>query len=43
MGLKIIRDRVEMIGGEMDIDSVPGKGTRVSFSFPGQLVEKSEP
>jgi two-component system sensor histidine kinase DegS len=42
MGLKIIRDRVEMIGGEMDIDSVPGKGTRVSFSFPGQLVEKTE-
>lgn len=42
MGLKIIRDRIEMIGGQMNIDSVPGKGTRVSFSFPAQFVEKTE-
>ena len=34
MGLKIIRDRVEMLGGTMDIDSVINQGTRVSFQLP---------
>jgi two-component system sensor histidine kinase DegS len=34
MGLKVIRDRVEMLGGQMDIDSTAGKGTRVSFEIP---------
>jgi two-component system sensor histidine kinase DegS len=38
MGLKVIKDRVDMIGGEMDIDSVPGQGTRVSFSMPAKVV-----
>jgi two-component system sensor histidine kinase DegS len=36
MGLKVIRDRVEMLGGEIDIDSVPGQGTRVVFSVPAK-------
>ncbi len=34
LGLKLIRDRVEMLGGSFDIDSSVGKGTRVSFSVP---------
>jgi two-component system sensor histidine kinase DegS len=34
MGLKVIRDRVEMLGGQMEIDSTVGKGTRVSFEIP---------
>jgi len=34
MGLKVIRDRVEMLGGEMDIDSVIGQGSRIVFSIP---------
>jgi two-component system sensor histidine kinase DegS len=34
MGLKVIRDRVEMLGGQMEIDSTSGKGTRVSFEIP---------
>ena len=34
MGLKVIRDRVDMIGGQMVIDSTAGKGTRVSFEIP---------
>jgi two-component system sensor histidine kinase DegS len=38
MGLKVIRDRVDMIGGEMDIDSVPGQGTRVTFSMPAKVI-----
>ena len=38
MGLKVIRDRVEMIGGEMEIDSVPGQGTRVTFTMPARIT-----
>ena len=38
MGLKVIRDRVEMLGGDMQIDSAPGQGTRVVFSVPGAPV-----
>jgi two-component system sensor histidine kinase DegS len=34
MGLKVIRDRVEMLGGEMEIDSVVGQGTRIVFTVP---------
>jgi two-component system sensor histidine kinase DegS len=34
MGLKLIRDRVEMLGGNMEIDSISGQGTRVSFVIP---------
>ena len=34
LGLKLIRDRVEMLGGSFDIDSSAGKGSRVVFSVP---------
>lgn len=34
MGLKVIRDRVELLGGEMEIDSVLGQGTRIVFTIP---------
>jgi two-component system sensor histidine kinase DegS len=34
MGLKVIRDRVEMLGGSMMVDSVVGQGTRVTFQLP---------
>ena len=34
LGLKLIQDRVEMLGGNFDIDSSSGKGTRVTFSVP---------
>jgi two-component system, NarL family, sensor histidine kinase DegS len=38
MGLKVIRDRVEMLGGEMEIDSVVGQGTRIVFTVPTKGV-----
>jgi two-component system sensor histidine kinase DegS len=38
MGLKVIRDRVEMLGGNMDVDSVLGQGTRVSFQIPATAI-----
>jgi signal transduction histidine kinase len=34
LGLKLIQDRVEMLGGFFDIDSSPGQGCRVSFTVP---------
>ena len=34
MGLKVIRDRVEMLGGRIDIHSVIGQGTHISFQIP---------
>jgi two-component system sensor histidine kinase DegS len=32
LGLKLIRERAEMLGGNFEIDSAPGKGARISFS-----------
>lgn len=34
LGLKLIRERSEMLGGNFDVDSSAGKGTRVSFVVP---------
>jgi two-component system sensor histidine kinase DegS len=34
LGLKLIRDRVEMLGGFYDIDTATGQGCRVSFTIP---------
>ncbi len=36
LGLKLIRERVDMLGGDFDIESSIGKGTRVSFSVPAK-------
>ena len=36
MGLKVIRDRVEMMGGSIETESVVGQGTRVTFELPIQ-------
>jgi len=34
LGLKLIRERAEMLGGLFEIDSAPGKGARIVFSVP---------
>jgi len=34
LGLKVIRERVEMLGGYMDIDSAVGQGCRVTVQVP---------
>jgi two-component system sensor histidine kinase DegS len=34
LGLVTMRDRVEMLGGEIHFDSDLGRGTRVSFELP---------
>jgi two-component system sensor histidine kinase DegS len=38
LGLKLIKERAEMIGGTFEIDSAVGKGTRVVFSVPARNV-----
>lgn len=38
MGIKIIRDRVEMLGGDFQLSTRIGEGTRVTFTIPLQEV-----
>jgi two-component system sensor histidine kinase DegS len=38
LGLKLIHERVEMLGGKMTIDSLPGHGCKVSFQVPALEV-----
>jgi two-component system, NarL family, sensor histidine kinase DegS len=40
LGIKLIRERVEMLGGSMEIDSAPGQGCKVTFQVPSLEVEK---
>lgn len=34
LGLKLIRERAEMLGGNFEMDSTVGKGTRIAFGVP---------
>jgi two-component system, NarL family, sensor histidine kinase DegS len=34
LGLKLIRERVELLGGKLDIDTGIGRGSRISFQIP---------
>ncbi len=36
LGLKLIKERVEMLGGKLDVDSSPGKGARIVFTVPAR-------
>jgi len=36
LGLKLIRERTEMLGGTFEVDSATGKGTRIMFSLPAK-------
>ncbi len=38
LGLKLIKERAEMLGGTFEIDSAVGKGTRVVFSVPARNI-----
>jgi two-component system sensor histidine kinase DegS len=37
LGLKLIRERAEMLGGNFEIDSAAGSGSRISFSVPSKM------
>jgi two-component system sensor histidine kinase DegS len=34
LGLRLIKERVEMLGGNFEVDTAPGKGARIVFSVP---------
>lgn len=34
LGLKLLRERVEQSGGRFEVDSAPGRGTRIHFEVP---------
>lgn len=36
LGLKLIRERAEMLGGTFDVDSSVGRGTRITFAVPAR-------
>lgn len=36
LGLKLIRERTEMLGGSFEIDSALGRGTRILFAVPAR-------
>lgn len=38
LGLNLIRDRVEMLRGTFELDSLMGKGTRVTFTLPAKAI-----
>jgi two-component system sensor histidine kinase DegS len=43
LGLKLIRERVELLGGYLEIDSSVGKGARITFQVPTlEAKSKSE-
>ena len=37
LGLRTIREQVELHGGKLRVDSSPGNGTRITVSLPGNL------
>jgi two-component system sensor histidine kinase DegS len=42
-GLKLIRDRVDMLGGHIEIDNVTDQGTRISFEMPVVAAQAAAP
>jgi two-component system, NarL family, sensor histidine kinase DegS len=36
LGLKLIRERAEMLGGNFEVDSATGSGARISFAVPAK-------
>ena len=38
-GLKVLQERVDMLSGELSIDSGPEKGTRISILVPARLAD----
>ena len=34
LGLRSMKERVNLLQGEMTIDSLPGKGTKILIKFP---------
>lgn len=39
MGIRLIKERSEMLGGNLEVDSLLGQGTRVTFQIPALTIE----
>lgn len=42
LGLAAMRERIELLGGELQLDSAPGAGTIVEFWLPAELATSDE-
>jgi len=42
LGLRLIKDRVEMLGGHFEVDSTIGQGSHVSFEIPIDNAESED-
>jgi two-component system, NarL family, sensor histidine kinase DegS len=38
MGLRLISERAELLGGFLDLEASPGKGARITFQLPAALA-----
>ena len=43
LGLDATIERIRLAGGEIEIDSAPGEGTRIAFQLPGAEIEAETP
>ncbi len=43
LGLDATIERIRLAGGEIEIDSAPGEGTRIEFRLPGAEIEAETP
>ena len=43
LGLDATIERIRLAGGEIEIDSTPGEGTRIEFRLPGAEIEAETP
>ncbi|HEX5837509.1 MAG TPA: PAS domain S-box protein [Anaerolineales bacterium] len=41
-GLLVVKERLGLMGGRMEIDSAPGGGTRITIEIPFQRISKTE-
>ena len=41
MGIKVIKERVEMLGGSLDIKSIIGQGSNITFEIPAGSASQS--
>jgi two-component system sensor histidine kinase DegS len=42
LGLKVIKERVEILGGYIDIDSAPGQGSRITVQIPISSISEEK-
>jgi signal transduction histidine kinase len=42
LGLSIVKSLVELHGGDMTLDSEPGRGTRITVRFPERGLDQSQ-